>query len=123
MAADPIIKRFPVIETLHLIFLATTQCDHGRATGDQFGRSTTAAAILTHGRLRSRGEPSGACDLDRLTPSVRLLPSGRQPARWKRAAASGPPYLWDFRRERRMLSRNRKCDKLQVSIGPTAVRA
>jgi hypothetical protein len=82
--------------TLHLIFLATTQCDHGRATGDQFGRSTTAAAILTQGRLRSRGEPSGACDLDRLTPSVRLLPSGWRPARWKRAAASGLPSLWDF---------------------------
>jgi hypothetical protein len=93
MTADPIIKRFPVIETLHLVFLATTQYGHGRATGDQFGRSRTTAVILTHGRPRNRGQPSGACDLDRLTRSVRLLPSERQPARWKRAAANDPPSL------------------------------
>jgi hypothetical protein len=97
MAADPLSKRFPVIETLHLIFLATTQCDHGRATGDQFGRSTRSAAILTHGSHCSRGQPSDACDLDRLTPSIRLLPSAGGSRRdGNEPPPSDPSSLWNF---------------------------
>jgi hypothetical protein len=88
------------------------------------GKSTRPSPFWAAARLRLRQGRAGLLHpllrfprLRDLLFYARLLPSGRLPARWKRAAASDPSPFGTFGRERRILSPDRKCDKPQARIG------